>query len=235
MKNLLTYLLAILVFVACSESGPENGGSGGGGQEIPKQPEITLSTTAADFSTDGGSNVITFTSSEAWTAEVINSRADDWCSIEPTSGPAGSARITITTKENDTPNDRTASIVIKAGTTSKTINVSQKQKDALTVTSSKFEVSAEGGVYKMKYVLSNPVEGGVVKFNRSQSNYYGVLKEDSWKINTETCEIEFEVNPYDATQYSHYAYLYIAYYANETSTTSIAEASVKINQLAPAN
>ena len=145
MKNLLTYLLAILVFVACSESGPENGGSGGGGQEIPKQPEITLSTTAADFSTDGGSNVITFTSSEAWTAEVINSRADDWCSIEPTSGPAGSARITITTKENDTPNDRTASIVIKAGTTSKTINVSQKQKDALTVTSSKFEVSAEGG------------------------------------------------------------------------------------------
>ena len=108
-------------------------------------------------------------------------------------------------------------------------------KPALSFEKAPFEVSAEGGVYKMKYVLSNPVEGGVVKFNRSQSNYYGVLKEDSWKINTETCEIEFEVNPYDATQYSHYAYLYIAYYANETSTTSIAEASVKINQLAPAN
>ena len=145
MKNLLTYLLAILAFVACSDSGTESGGNGGGGQEIPKQPEITLSTTAADFSTDGGSNVITFTSSEAWTAEVVNTRADDWCSIEPTSGPAGSAKITVTTTANDTPDDRTASIIIKAGTTSKTINVSQKQKDALTVTSSKFEVSAEGG------------------------------------------------------------------------------------------
>ena len=145
MKNLLTYLFAILALVACSDSGTESGGNGGGGQEIPKQPEITLSTTAADFSTDGGSNVITFTSSEAWIAEIVNTRADDWCSIEPTSGPAGSAKITITTKENDTPDDRTASIIIKAGTASKTINVSQKQKDALTVTSSKFEVSAEGG------------------------------------------------------------------------------------------
>ena len=67
MKNLLTYLLAILAFVACSESDVDNGSSGGGGQTPPKQPEITLSTAAADFSTDGGSNVITFTSSEAWT------------------------------------------------------------------------------------------------------------------------------------------------------------------------
>ena len=145
MKRFFYTLFAILAFVACSESDVDNGGNNGGGQTPPKQPEITLSTTAADFSTDGGSNVITFTSSEAWTAEVVNSRADEWCSIEPTSGPAGSAKITVTTTENDTPDDRTASIIIKAGTASKTINVSQKQKDALTVTSSKFEVSAEGG------------------------------------------------------------------------------------------
>ena len=108
-------------------------------------------------------------------------------------------------------------------------------KPALSFEKAPFEVSAEGGVYKVKYIVSNPVEGGVVKFNGSQSNYYGVLKEDSLKINTETCEVEFEVNPYDASQYSHYATLYIAYYANETSTTSIATASLKVNQLAPAN
>lgn len=145
MKKFFYTLFAILAFVACSESDVDNGDNNGGGQTPPKQPEITLSTTAADFSTDGGSNVITFTSSEAWTAEFVNSRADDWCSIEPASGPAGSAKITVTTTANDTPDDRTASIIIKAGTASKTINVSQKQKDALTVTSSKFEVSAEGG------------------------------------------------------------------------------------------
>ena len=144
MKRFLLYLLAVATIVACSKS-DDVGGGNNNNNETPKQPEITLSTAAADFSTDGGTNVITFTSSEAWTAQVVNSRADDWCSIEPTSGPAGSAKITVTTTENDTPDDRTASIIIKAGTASKTINVSQKQKDALTVTSSKFEVSAEGG------------------------------------------------------------------------------------------
>ena len=145
MKRFFYTLFAILAFVACSESDVDNGGNNGGGQAPPKQPEITLNATAADFSTDGGSDEITFTSSAAWTAEVVNSRADAWCSINPTSGEAGNAKITVTTTANDTPDDRTASIIIKAGSASKTINISQKQKDALTVTASKFEVGAEGG------------------------------------------------------------------------------------------
>ena len=141
MKRFLYTLFAVLAFFACSDSGTDNGG----GQEKPKQPEITLNATNADFTTEGGTDEITFTSSTAWTAEVVNSRADAWCSINPTSGPAGAANITVTTKENDTPDDRTASIIIKADTASKTITVSQKQKDAITITSSKFEVDAEGG------------------------------------------------------------------------------------------
>ena len=150
MKMLFYSLFALMAIVACSESGTENGENNGGGQEKPKQPEITLNATSADFSTNGGSDEITFTSSVAWTAEVVNSRADAWCSINPTSGEAGDAKITVTTKANDTPDDRTASIIIKAGSASKTINVSQKQKDALTVTSSKFEVGAEGGEVKIE-------------------------------------------------------------------------------------
>ena len=111
----------------------------------------------------------------------------------------------------------------------------KNDKPALTFETSPFEVSAEGGTYTIKYTLSNPVAGGVVKFNGSQPNYYGVLVNDSWTIDNEKCEIIVQVNPYDASQYSHYAYIYIAYYADETSTTSLATASLKINQLAPAN
>ena len=108
-------------------------------------------------------------------------------------------------------------------------------KPALSFETSPFNVSAEGGTYTIKYTLSNPVAGGVVKFNGSQSNYYGVLVDNSWSIDNEKGEITVQVNPYDASQYSHYATLYIAYYASETSTTSICTASIKINQLAPAN
>lgn len=138
-------MMALLAVVACSDSGTESGGNGGGGQTPPKQPQITLNASAVDFSTEGGSREVTFNSSEAWTAQVVNNRADDWCFIEPASGAAGNASIVITTTENDTPDDRTASVIIKAGTASKTVKVSQKQKDALTVTSSKFEVAADGG------------------------------------------------------------------------------------------
>lgn len=151
MKNTFNWwlLLLTMTFVAACSSG------GGDADEpdvppTPAQPTITLSTTASDFTTDGGSNTISFTASTAWTAEVINSRADAWCSVSPTSGKAGDAEITVTTQPNDTPDDRSASIIIKAGTTQKTINVSQKQKDALTVTSSKFEVPAEGGEVKIE-------------------------------------------------------------------------------------
>lgn len=146
MKNTLYWwllLLSMTFVAACSD----------GGEDVvepdpkptPSKPAITLDVSSSDFTTDGGSNTISFTTAAPWTAEVLNSRADAWCSVSPTSGPAGDAEITVTTTSNDTPDNRSASIVLKAGTTEKTITVSQKQKDALTVTSDKFEVSAEGG------------------------------------------------------------------------------------------
>ena len=144
MKKLLFFLFAIMAIVACTDSGSDDGG-GNSNNDQPKVPEITLDATMVNFATDGGSTIVTFTSSDEWTAEAINNRADAWCSVSPTSGSAGNSQVTITTTANDTTDDRTATVVIKSGTIQKTIAVSQKQKDALTVTSSKFEVSADGG------------------------------------------------------------------------------------------
>ena len=146
MRNLFVFLLALMAFSACSGGDSDTeGGTPNNNPSNPPAPTITLDVSSANFTTSGGASSITFTASEAWTAEVINSRADNWCSINPTSGAAGNATITVTTEPNDTHDDRLASINIKAGTTTKTVTVSQKQKDALTVTSSRFEVTAEGG------------------------------------------------------------------------------------------
>ena len=149
MKRFLLYLLAIATLVACTKG---DDGESPNPEPTPEKPkaEIEIETTVSDFTAEGGENIFSFTTTEAWTAEVINSRADGWCSISPTSGAAGSATITVTTEPNDTPDDRSASIVIKAGSASKTVKVSQKQKDALTVTASKFEVGAEGGEVKIE-------------------------------------------------------------------------------------
>ena len=135
MKKLLSIFAAIALMVACTEfDSPQS-----------QAPTITLeSATTLSFNEEGGESKITFTSSEAWTAKVINTSADNWISIHPTSGDAGDASITVTIEPNDTPDDRSASIIIQAGNVSKSVNVSQKQKDVL-ITDSSFEVGAEGG------------------------------------------------------------------------------------------
>ena len=144
---------------------------GGGNDEPQKQPEILLSTASADFKTEGGTNKISFIATEAWTAEAINTRAVSWCSVNPTSGPAGSCEISISVTANDTPDDRTASVVIKSGTVSKTISISQKQKDALTVTSSKFEMEAEGGEIKIEVKANIDFEYSIEESAKSWVKY----------------------------------------------------------------
>ncbi len=87
-----------------------------------------------------------FTTDAPWTASVAATRALSWITVSPTNGPAGSHTLTIQTTANDTPDERNAMITLKAGATSKSFVVSQKQKDALTVTSGKIEMKAAGGV-----------------------------------------------------------------------------------------
>ena len=86
MKKLLTFLFAIMALFACSEGGPDDIGRGNSNNDQPKVPEITLDATDVNFTTEGDSTIVTFTSSEDWTAEAINNRADGWCSISPTNG-----------------------------------------------------------------------------------------------------------------------------------------------------
>ena len=143
MKKLLFLFASIAMMVACTEGGTDDGNEP---TPQPQKPSITLETgSLSNFNEDGGSGTITFTASEAWSAEVINSRADSWISIHPTSGAAGEATVTVTTEPNDTPDERSATIKIKAGSAEKSIKVTQKQQDALTITASSFEVSNEGG------------------------------------------------------------------------------------------
>ena len=98
MKKLLFSLFAVLAFVACTE-----------GAGIDETPELTFETSTEPITTPfNKSTVVKFTASTAWTAEVITTRADNWCTVSPTSGGAGEATITITTTTNDTSEERSA-------------------------------------------------------------------------------------------------------------------------------
>ena len=118
-------------------------------------PEISFpagSETQPVFATEGGTSTLTFTASEAWTASVgeANTRAIDWLTVSPTSGQAGTATLTITTEPNTTYDERNAAIILTSGSTRKTLTVTQKQQDALTVTSNKVELEATGGEFSIE-------------------------------------------------------------------------------------
>lgn len=141
-KILLAFLVGFLV-MACSESSnsveptpaPEN-------DKISFASGTNLSPT---FDVEGGTVSISFTASKSWTASLVNNRADGWCKVEPTSGSAGTHSINIKVSPNEEPDDKSAVVQIKSGNATESINVSQKQKNALTLTSDKYEVDAKGG------------------------------------------------------------------------------------------
>ena len=97
------------------------------------------------LSQQGGIAFVVFTATGDWTASLMNTRAEEWIAISPASGTKGKAEISITAVENDTYDERNATIVLKSGSVSKNIVVTQKQKDALTITSSRYEVGSKGG------------------------------------------------------------------------------------------
>lgn len=97
------------------------------------------------ISQQGGTINIPFTATGEWNATMINDRAESWITINPSSGKSGDIELSVTATANETYDERNATIVLQCGDDKKEIVVTQKQKDALTVTSSKYEVSSSGG------------------------------------------------------------------------------------------
>ena len=144
LRLLFVSLLAVFSLSTCSKGNvePDN-------PQPPQPPEVTITIPATEnispsFSNEGGAATVSFTVNAAWTAKVVESGAT-WCTVSPASGGSGNHTLTINTAANDTPDSRTATVQLAAGTVTKTINITQKQKDALTVTSNKFDIPAEGG------------------------------------------------------------------------------------------
>lgn len=88
---------------------------------------------------------VLFAASSDWSVSPANDRANSWITVNPDSGYAGENEIVITVAANQSYEERNATIVLKCGTASENIVVTQKQKDALTVTTSKFDVGGKGG------------------------------------------------------------------------------------------
>lgn len=104
-------------------------------------PEITISSTDIVLSEEGSSSLINFTCNGTW----IASSGSSWLTVSQANGFAGEVSLGITAQPNDSYDERNAVITISSGSLSKNITVTQKQKNAILLTSDKLEVKAEGG------------------------------------------------------------------------------------------
>ena len=147
MKDLLHILLLAMIVCCWSCSGGEEEPTPTPTPK-PESNKIEITTSAPVLEQKGGTATVSFTTNAAWTASV--STTTSWVSVSPSSGAAGTHTLTVTTAENDTYDERNATLTIKAGNASQNLTITQKQKDALTVTSNKVEIGSEGGTFSIE-------------------------------------------------------------------------------------
>lgn len=113
----------------------------------PGLAEVALSGSnlSMTFPSSSGSVSVDLDASGKWTASFVNDRSKDWCSLSAESGSRGKATITVSVKENTDYDQRSASIIFVCGDVQRTIVVTQKQKDALLITSNRLDVDNKGG------------------------------------------------------------------------------------------
>ncbi len=155
MKFFKAYLITVLYFAigicwsACSS----------GSDKTPDEPPVKPSPdkisltgecrSGLAFSQEGGTKEITFTTGGGeWSASLIGNPVD-WCEISPTSGSSTNGVIKVSVTANANYDERSAVVQITCGSAKQTVRITQKQKDALLISSNNIGIEKEGGSFQV--------------------------------------------------------------------------------------
>ena len=148
------FVLSVMLFNSCTE------------KEDPAQ--ITISDSSIDyfqnqmdFPADSGSKTIQFSTNKDWEIKLSESGMNvDWCTITPSTGTAGDNTVTIKVDENTTYDERNVIATLTAGDKSEKLRITQKQNDAILISSTVFEIPMEGSdiTIEVKSNISYEVE-----------------------------------------------------------------------------
>ena len=150
---ILFLILSAVLFQSCQ---------GGGG--ATEQDSLVLADASMEniiFEAAGGSRSVSFTSTGGWNAAFQKEPEGSWCRVEPVAGASGKNSVTVTAAVNDTPDERVAALVLSTGSSAKTITVSQKAGNAITMDGDLIEFDAEGGVKTLTVKAPGKVQAAV--------------------------------------------------------------------------
>ena len=154
LTSLLFCSLALLMLAACK---PEMEFVNSSLQPGDSQATLSQGNLSVTFPSGAGTASVNLEANRKWTASFVNDRAKDWCSLSAESGKRGTAKIVISVKENADYDERSASIRFTCGDVVRTIVVTQKQKDALLLSSKRQDVEQEGGRIEITFQTNVPV------------------------------------------------------------------------------
>ena len=123
-----------------------------------------------DFPAVSGTRTLSFSAGRPWRISLTGAdtrTAADWCTVTPSSGGAGDASVTVSTQENTGYDSRSVKLTLVTGGIEKSFTVSQKQKDALTLTASRFEMGKEGGNVQVEVKANIAFEVEIPEADRS--------------------------------------------------------------------
>ncbi len=120
---------------------------------VAPKAEISGTSTAPTllFSSDEGQATVVFHCNRRWSAAFVNDRASQWCSLPETEGRGGTVSVVVRVSQNMDYDERSASIVFTCDDVTRTLVVTQKQKDALLLESNRLEVPYVGGTYELHF------------------------------------------------------------------------------------
>lgn len=184
MKHLIKYLPIVCLFLVTG-CGKDNGNSvestGGG--------KLAVSATELIFISEGEEKTFTIESDSEW----IISCVDTWCKVNPANG-AGDAIITVKADPHEDYDDRSTSLFVSSGDSTRFITVIQKKKNAILLTKDKYNVSAAGEIITVE-VKSNINYRVVIPEKHKEW-----IKEIPRARALETQNLNFEIAPNEITE-----------------------------------
>ncbi|MFV0330185.1 MAG: Ig-like domain-containing protein [Dysgonomonas sp.] len=149
---LLLSATIILGFNACgdNENGSDennpNGNNNGNTELILSSETELLFNNGINFTFEKGEQIISFSCNKDWNITIAKPINEDvWCTASSINGKAENHSIKINVTENSNYDDRSVSLTIKVGNVEKNVLITQKQKDAILLTSNRFDVGKTGG------------------------------------------------------------------------------------------
>lgn len=179
-------------------------------QEAASNSNISLNPKSATVSSNSNTQSVIVTCNGTW---ALSGETVSWCRPSKTSGKNNDV-VTFNIDENNLPDDRNATYTFTCATESAKFVLTQKGKDALTVTKSKFEVSAQGEQIAVEVNANISFEYEIAQADKSWVSYVGTRA-------MTTSRLLFSISPNEETATRE---------GTITITSEIGEETIKIYQ-----